>query len=227
MVPVAFAGAWFLQAPISLVRHLGADSRWLGCFSVDMQVLQLFAGLWAAAAHASLPPLSRAAAQGGRLDPRFARRAIPVAVVGAAVCAAVAQIAGPWLLPLVVGTGYRDAGAWLGTTLTLLIPYGVALLYSEALLAVELERVAAVAAVSGSVLLVLLAWWWHGRAGGAGVLFACGIAAGIWSLLTVARAEPRVLERGWAVGAVLVSLALFVGMFLAFAAQAGRTTGAV
>ena len=216
MVPVAFAGAWFLQGPISLVRHWGADGCSLGCFGVNMQVLQLVAGIPAAIAAGALPVLSRAGLRSGGADSRYLRRVIPIAIGGAAVCASVGQLAGPWLLPLVLGPGYRDAGAWLGTMLTLLIPFAVALLYSEALLAVGCDRVGAIAALTGSVLLIVLAGWLHGSRGGAGVVLAAGIGASVWALMNVSRAAGVGLDRRWHVGAVSCAFVLFVAAFLLF-----------
>ncbi len=144
-----------LQAPIILFKSASADTIATGNFAIAVQLLLLAVALPQTLSSAALPIMSRAAARGDGKDALFLSVVIRTAFIVGCTGGLVGTTVGPWLIPLVFGPSYTDAGLVLGPLLWCIIPLMIVFTLPPALYAREANKGAVLASAAGVIVLVV------------------------------------------------------------------------
>jgi len=220
---------WLVQGPLVLFRHGGGTENSLGQLALAMQALFILGGVGAVLGASGLPVLSRAVMRGDGKEHLFADGMLRAGLLFGAVAGLAGMALGPWVVALIFGERYAEAGRLLGPVLWLLIP----LMWSSALLPVLFARgrawPAAAWAAAGALVMSVSLPALASSHGAPGAVLAAGIglAVGAVGLVVVLAKDGdlalarTILRPALAVvGALGCYLALeATGVWVAFAAS--------
>jgi len=114
---------WLLNGPIILFRHMSSSENSLGQLALAMQALVLIGSVPMAVGMASLPVLSRSVARQDGKEFVYAETMMRAGLLFGAAAGVAGLGAGGWLVELMLGSRYHEAGYLLGLVMWLLIPF--------------------------------------------------------------------------------------------------------
>jgi O-antigen/teichoic acid export membrane protein len=122
---------WLLHGPLVLFRHFGVSDSSLGQLALSMQAFTIICSVPMAAGAASLPVLSRSVTRQDGKEILFTETIIRASFIFGAFAGITGIGAGPWLVNLIFGIRYLEAGYLLGISMWLLIPFSCAITISR------------------------------------------------------------------------------------------------
>ena len=159
VLPVAIASigaTWLMQGPFVLFRDKASVAAELGVLALVLQIFVLLAGVPVALGRAALPALSRTVARTDSKDALFLGLVLRAAIPGTAVLIIGAAAAGPWVIPLIFGDAYHSAGQHLALGMMLVLPFGVATIANQILIAHGRTWPAMICALCGAAAMTIL-----------------------------------------------------------------------
>ena len=214
-IPLAIGNlfiTWQLLGPVVLFRHAEQGAEVLGHFGLAYQAFGVLAGVPGAMVVAALPVLSRAAQRSDGKDMMFVAGTVRLAIIVGAAVGIVAMGIGTPLIEAILGPRYREAGLYFGWALWLVIPWTVASVAGQVVVARGHLKAHVVLAAIGAILTSLLTYY-LARAGGAeGALLGSVTGLSIWAI-----AEMAYVRRlgGPGLGRSLLRPVLAIGLALA------------
>jgi O-antigen/teichoic acid export membrane protein len=208
---------WLQQGPLVLYRHTTATLEHLGQLSLVMQAFLLSARIFESAVSTVLPVLSRAVARQDEKVADFMTTSLRLGILLSGMLGLLGLSLGQPLILLLFGSKYAHASTLVGIMLCLLIPWTLAILSWQVLLAhghalgPSLAVLAGAAVMTGTLpVLVPLS-------NTTGVLLGIGLGIATWFgvlLLLVRRlGMPGLGNALWrATGAVLLALGGFLAL---------------
>lgn len=179
---VAAALSVILYGTLVLYLNLFPDRGDAGQLAVVLQALMLLLLMSKALATSTLPILGRQVAAGKGDDERTMSMLLRLTLITSAAIALLGMSLTTQIIGLVLGAGYASAGAWLGPSLWLLLPFGVGQLLNQHLFAHGQIWPNATRAWAGAVATLLAFWPLAHWMGAAGALLAIGIGLLTWAL---------------------------------------------
>jgi O-antigen/teichoic acid export membrane protein len=198
-VAVASIGAtWLMQGPFVLFKDKASVASDLGVVALVLQIFVLVTGVPVALGRAALPALSRTVVRADNKDALFLGLVLRAAIPGTAALIIGAATVGAWIVPLIFGEAYRSAGLYLLYGMMLVLPFGVASLANQILIAHDRTWPAMVSAVLGAVAMSVFVLIFMPAGGDVADYFLC-IFAGmlVWSIAAVALLSRWVAVKWW------------------------------
>ena len=189
VLPVAVASigaSWLMQGPFVLFKDKASVASDLGIVALVLQTYVLVSGIPLALSRTALPALSRTVARSDDKDALFLGLVLRAAFPGSTALILGAATAGTWVVPLIFGDSYRAAGLHLAYGMILVLPFGVANIANQILVAHDRTWRAMSSAVVGAASMTVLVLFMP--AGGAIDKYFLCIFAGIsvWSIVALA-----------------------------------------
>jgi O-antigen/teichoic acid export membrane protein len=173
---------WLQSGPLVLFRHLGGSENSLGQLALAIQAFVIVAGVSIAAGNASLPILSRSIARQDGKVLLYVETTIRVALIFGTAVGLAGLGAGPWLVNLVFGTRYLEAGYLLGFAIWLLIPYTCGTMITRAYIARGEFFLPTVCSGLGALVMTLIMPWLIAAMNTSGEIVAVGTGMTLWAL---------------------------------------------
>jgi O-antigen/teichoic acid export membrane protein len=154
VLPMAIASigaTWLMQGPFLLFKNEAATPGDVGVVALVLQIFVLVTGLPIALGRAALPALSRTVARSDLKEALFLGLVLRAAIPGTTVLVLVSATFGSEVMPLIFGTAYRSAGVHLAGGAMLVLPFGVATIANQILIAHGKAWQAAASAALGAV----------------------------------------------------------------------------
>lgn len=197
-VAVASIGAtWLMQGPFVMFKDKAAVESDLGVVALVLQIFVLVTGLPVALGRAALPALSRTVARADNKEALFLGLVLRAAIGGTAALIIGAASAGPTLVPLIFGEAYRSSGVHLAWGMMLILPFGVATIANQILIAHDSTRPAMISAALGATAMTFFVYVVMPAGGSVTDYFLCVFAGmAIWSAFALG-ALSRSVEVRW------------------------------
>lgn len=173
---------WLRSGPIVLFRHFGSSENSLGQLALSMQSFLIIASIPVAAGLASLPVLSRSVARQDGKEYIFIESMIKFALFFGATAGLAGLGAGPWLVNLLFGTRYLEAGYLLGLVMWLLIPFTCGITISRVYFARGEFFLPTVCSGAGALVMTLIMPWMIGVWDTSGAVVATAAGMSVWAL---------------------------------------------
>ena len=190
VLPVAvssIAATWLMQGPFLLFRDKAAAPDELGLVALVLQIFVLVTAAPVALGRAALPALSRTVVRTDRKEVMFLGVVLRTAIPATAMFVIGAAATRDWLVPLVFGEAYRAAGAYLAYAMMLVLPFGVASIASQILIAHGRTWQAMAASLAGAVAMTIFVQLFVHSSGEISRYLLCVLAGMIvWLVLTLA-----------------------------------------
>jgi len=230
VLPVAIASVgatWLMQGPLVLYKDRVSVPSDLGVVALVLQIFILVAGIPVALGRAALPALSRTVARTDNKEALFLSVVLRTAIAGTTGLIIAAYAAGAWIIPLIFGEAYRPAGAYLAWGMMLVLPFGVASIASQILVAHDRMLHVMSSAVIGAGAMTALVQMLVPAGGSIAVYFLCVIAGMlVWAttaLVLLSRCV-KIKWRQWLAKPMLASVLSLVTFHL-LAGAIGPVTG--
>lgn len=159
VLPIALASigaTWLMQGPFVLFKDKAGVAGELGVVALVLQMFVLVTGVPVALGRAVLPALSRTVARTDKKDAQFLGLVLRTAISGTAMLTIAAAAVGAWMVPLVLGDAYRLAGLHLAYGMMLVLPFGVATIANQILIAHDRSWHAMASAIIGATVMTVL-----------------------------------------------------------------------
>jgi O-antigen/teichoic acid export membrane protein len=173
---------WLLSGPLVLFRHLGSSGNSLGQLALAIQSFVIIGSLPLAAGMASLPVLSRSVTRQDGKDIVYTETVIRAGLFFGAAVGLAGLGAGQWLVTLVFGTRYLEAGYLLGLVMWLLIPFTCGTTIGRVYFARGEYFLPFACSGIGALLMTLIMPWFVAAMNASGVVLATAIGMAVWSL---------------------------------------------
>lgn len=208
---------WLPFGVLILFRFLEGADFGLGQLALLLQVFWVAFRIPESSAVAALPVLSRAAAKGDGRTRLFAESMLRVNLIFGTAAGLLGMGLGPWLVTVVFGPNYQQAGRLLGYALWLLVPYGCGFSLYSVFLAQKHDRKALGYAAIGAVAFTLGMLIFVPRLHVPGAILSLAAGMLIWTGGMIADMAKRgqvgvPFSLGRPGTAVLLSLAAFFGL---------------
>jgi O-antigen/teichoic acid export membrane protein len=185
VMPVALASigaTWLMQGPFILFKDVAAVPGDLGMVALILQVFVLVTGVPVALGRAALPALSRTVVRTDNKDALFLGLVLRTAIPATTALVIGAATAGVWLITRVFGEAYLAAGANLAFGMLLALPFGVATLANQILIAHDRTWEAMASALLGAVAMTAFVSFAMPTGGDVATYFLCILAGmAVWS----------------------------------------------
>jgi O-antigen/teichoic acid export membrane protein len=199
VLPMAIASigaTWLMQGPFVLFKDAAPVASDVGVVALILQIFVLATGVPVALGRAALPALSRTVIRTDNKDALFLGLVLRAAIAGTTALTLAAAAAGPSVVPLIFGDAYRSAGLHLAYGLMLVLPFGVATIANQLLIAHDRTWQAMVAAVLGAVAMTVLVRVFMRDGGAVADYFLCIFAGmSVWSIVALALLSRAVAVR--------------------------------
>jgi len=169
------SGAWLLQGPLVLYRHLSGMDANLGQLALAMQALFLLSGVPWAISQAVLPVLSRAVGRDDGKDKVFVEGMLRIGMIFGALAGLGGMALGPWFVPLIFGERYSHAGDLLGPAFWVMVPMIWASTLGQVVIARDQHKVAALCSLASVGVFILSFPILVGLSGTYGAIMAAGL----------------------------------------------------
>jgi len=173
---------WLQSGPLVLFRHMSSSENSLGQLALAMQAFAISSSIPMAAGIASLPVLSRSIARQDGKDLLYSGTMIRAALIFGTAAGLAGIGAGPWLVDLIFGSRYSEAGYLLGLVMWLLIPLTCGTTLSRVYLVRGQFFLPTACAGAGAVVLTLTMPWLVSAMDTLGAVLATGTGMGVWAL---------------------------------------------
>lgn len=206
---------WFLHGPLVLYRHIVAENFSLGQLALAVQVLSVAAYVPNAAMMASLPVMSRSVARDTDKDLFFVGAVVRAAIIIGTALGLLCLVIGPWIVNIIFGEEFREAGHLIGLVLFLLIPWTCGNAMTIIYQAKGKFLLSAVIAGIGAAVFTLILPWFVSVTNVAGAIFAADVGMSVWVLILaymLSSSRNRLLGRAVLRPSALMILA--VGVFV-------------
>lgn len=206
---------WLQAGPLVLFRYMGCGENSLGQLALAMQGFIVLCTVPIAGSVASLPVLYRTVARNDGKDRMFVDALLRAALILGAAAGMTGIALGPWLVNVIFGARYLDAGHLLGPAIWLLIPWTCGHTIWLVYLARDQVLLPTVFTGVGALILTLSMPWLVSSMDAAGAVLAAGMGMGVWALgLIVMFTRSGDLRLGRVIlrpaGVALLSLAVFL-----------------
>jgi O-antigen/teichoic acid export membrane protein len=190
VLPIAIASigaSWLMQGPFILFKEKTLVASDLGIVALVLQIYVLVSGIPLALSRTALPALSRTVARSDDKDALFLGLALRAAFPGSTALILGAAAAGAWVVPLIFGDTYRTAGLHLAYGMILVLPFGVATIANQILVAHNRMWQAMSSAVFGATAMTVLVLFFMPAGGAIDKYFLCIFAGmSVWSIVALA-----------------------------------------
>jgi O-antigen/teichoic acid export membrane protein len=176
---------WFQQGVIVLSRHMEISDNSLGQLALAMQVFVIICSIPTAINAASLPVLSRSVMREDGKDLIFVKAMIRLTLVLGGFLGLAGLGGGVWLVNIVCGARYKEAGYLLGFTLWLFIPWTCASAIWRVYLARGQFFLSTLCAGAGALFFTLFIPWSVSIMDTPGAVLAAGMGMGVWALTSI------------------------------------------
>jgi O-antigen/teichoic acid export membrane protein len=229
MAVSSIAATWLMQGPFVLyVAQVSAGTD-AGVVALVLQLFVLATGIPVALGRAALPALSRTVARADNREELFLGLVMRAGIAGTAALVIGGASAGAWLIAPVFGESYRPAGQYVALGMLLVLPFGLASITNQILLAHGRNWQAMASAVLGAAVMSVLICAFM-PADGAISRYFLYILAGMlaWSIAGLALLG-RVIRVEWTRCLLSPALAggLGIGMYYGLAAAIGIWTSGI
>ena len=178
---------WMQSGPLVLYRHLSDSETALGQLALVMQALTIMSHVPIAAGIASLPILSRSVERQDGKDSLYSATMIKVAFVFGAAAGLGGLGIGPWIVKVLFGTRYNEAGYLLGIVMWLLIPLTCASVINAVFLAKGQFFIPTICAGLGVLVMSCIFPWTVRVMNTSGAIIATGMGMGVQALSLIWR----------------------------------------
>jgi O-antigen/teichoic acid export membrane protein len=176
-----FMVSWLQQGPLILFRHTSDMGNNLGQLALALQAFVILSVVPMAAVTASFPVLSRAVTQKGEKVSLFTEVMLKGSFIFGAAAGLAGMGAGRWLVNIIFGARYAEAGHLLGLTMWLLIPWSCGSAIWSIFLARSQFFFPIVCASAGAFVLTVSMPWFVRALGTTGAVIAAGVALMVWA----------------------------------------------
>jgi len=207
-----FLLVWFVQGPVILGRHSDLGLAELGQLALLFQVFNILSQIPRVLVATALPVLSQQSLQEENQDKKLVETGLEVSWLIGSLAALTGWISGSSLVPAIFGDEFREAGAYLGPILYLLIPWSWGNMISLGMFSRGMLRKTTIAVIIGSLVFTLLfrpltmSWMFHG--------IMISLAAGLWLwvvlLYIFERMEKKLLIKSFMVNLCALSMLLLI-----------------
>ena len=206
---------WLQAGPLVLFRYMECGENSLGQLALAMQGFMVLCTIPIAGTVASLPVLSRTVAREDGKDRLFVDALLRAVLILGAAAGMTGIALGPWLVNVIFGACYVDAGHLVGPAMWLLIPWTCGHTIWLVYLARDQVFLPTVFTGVGALILTLSMPWLVSSMDAAGAVLAAGMGMGVWALsLIVMFTRSGDLSLGCVIlkpaGVALLSLAVFL-----------------
>ena len=191
-------GAWLLQGPLVLYRHLADMDANLGQLALALQALFLLSGIPWSLSQAVLPVLSRAVDRDDGKDKVFVEGMLRIGIIFGAIAGLAGMALGPWFVPLVFSDRYMHAGDLLGPAFWVMVPMIWGSTLAQVVIARDQLKVAVLCSLCSVTIFLLSFPFLVQRLGTYGAISAAGLGYLVLSLgyiLVVHRMDRLNLNR--------------------------------
>ena len=176
---------WLQRGPLVLFRHMSSSADSLGQLALAMQSFVIIGSMPMAAGMASFPVLSRSVARQDGKEFLYTETMMKAALIFGTAAGLAGIGAGPWLVDLIFGSRYMEAGYLLGFVMWLLIPLTCGTTVSRVYLARGQFFLPTACAGAGAVVLTLTMPWLVSAMDTLGAVLATGTGMGVWALTLI------------------------------------------
>ena len=209
-----FMMTWLQTGVLVLFRHIAGSGNSLGQLALAMQAFVVMSSISTAAGMASLPVLSRSVARQDGKDLFFIMTSMKATFIFGGVAGLTALGGGPWLVDLIFGTRYIEAGHLLGLVMWLFIPFTCAITIGRVYLAMEQYLLLAVCSGAGALVFTLTVPWLVSFLDTKGAVIAAGAGMVVWaSILLWSLARSGELDVYQTVFRSLLMILMALGVF--------------
>jgi len=173
---------WLQTGSLVLYRHMASSADSLGQLALAMQAFAISSAMPLALGLASLPVLSRSVARQDGKDLLFTKTMIKAAFILGAASGLAGLGIGPWLVDIMFGARYMEAGYLLGFVMWLLIPLMCGTSVTRVYIARGQFYLPTACAAAGAVVFTLTMPWCVTALDVLGAVLATGAGMGVWSL---------------------------------------------
>jgi O-antigen/teichoic acid export membrane protein len=232
VLPVAIASigaTWLMQGPFVLYKDKASVLGDLGVVALVLQIFILAAGIPVALGRAALPALSRAVVRTDDREALFLGTVLRAAIAGTTGLVIVASATGDWMVPLVFGAAYSSAGVYLAFGMIAVLPFGVATIANQILIAHGRTWHAMASAVTGAVAMTAFVHVFMPASGSITVYFTCIIAGMvIWAITALGLLSRCVaVDSRQCLAKPALASGLSLALYFVLAALVGPLTGLV
>jgi len=173
---------WLQSGPLVLYRHLAGTENSLGQLALAMQAFIILSHIPIVAGMTSLPVLSRSIERKDGKDLLYSDTMIKAAFVFGAVAGIAGLGIGPWIVEVLFGTRFKEAGCLLGIVMWLLIPFTCGSVISTVYYSRGQFLFPAVCAGIGALVLSCTFSWLVSKMNTSGAIVATGAGMGMQAL---------------------------------------------
>jgi len=207
---------WLQSGPLVLLRHFGSSENSLGQLALAMQSLAIIGSAFIAVGMASLPVLSRSVARQDGKEFLYAEIMIRAGLIFGSATGLAGLGAGPWLVDLIFGSRYLEAGYLLGPVMWLPIPLICAATISRLYNARGEFFVPTVCSGVGALIMTLIMPWCIAAMNTLGAVLATATGMAVWALsLICLLAKSGDIDVRQAIFRPFVIIFSAIGVFLA------------
>jgi O-antigen/teichoic acid export membrane protein len=207
---------WLRSGPIVLFRHFGSSENSLGQLALAMQSFVVIASVPVAAGMASLPVLSRSVARQDGKESIFIASTIKGALFFGAAAGLAGMGAGPWLVNILFGARYLEAGYLLGYVMWLLIPFTCGFIISRVYFARGEFFLPTVCSGAGALVMTLIMPWMITVMDTSGAVVAMAAGMSVWALSLIGIiTRSRDLHVGQALFRPLIVILFALAIYMA------------
>jgi O-antigen/teichoic acid export membrane protein len=173
---------WLQSGPLVLYRHSSGSENELGQLALVMQAFIVLINIPIAAGTSSIPILSRSVERNDGKDILYLDTMIRAAFILGAAAGLCGLGIGPWIVKILFGVRYNEAGRLLGLVMWLLIPYTCGMALNVVYFAQGQYKLPAICAGLGALVLSCIFPWLVGVMNTSGAIIATGIGMWVWVL---------------------------------------------
>jgi O-antigen/teichoic acid export membrane protein len=200
VLPVALASigaTWLMQGPFVLFKDKAAVGSDLGVVALVLQIYILLTGIPVALGRAALPALSRTVRRTDNKDALFLGLVLRAAIPATTLLVIGASTFGAWVVALIFGEAYREAGQDLAYGMMLVLPFGLGSIANQILIAHDKTWQAMTSAMVGAAAMTVFARFLMPSGGAAADYFLCILAGtSTWAIVALAMLS-RVVVLDW------------------------------
>lgn len=155
-IPLAITtnvSAWIVSGPIILYRYSGAGPNELGQFGLLMTIFGMLSTLVLSMSMSALPVLSRSHTRADGQINNFISSSFRIIILGGTIFGVGCMGLGETLVTRIVGNSFDLAAKWMGPSMLLLIPYGLANIAMQVLIVREQQNILAFFSVLAAIIL--------------------------------------------------------------------------
>ena len=206
---------WMQMGPLVLFRHMNDSEYGLGQLALALQAFLILGSIPMVVGTASLPVLSRAAERQDGKDLLFTEILIRAAFILGGVGGLLGICAGPFLIDVIFGVRYSEAGHLLGVVMWLLIPWTCGNAIWRMYLAKGQVFSPILCSGAGALALSLTFRWFVSSMHTTGAVMATGIGLGVWMLSSIwVLARSGELNVSLTIARPLTVILLAIGVFI-------------